>query len=45
MDKLNCINYFLERNILLSPDFFEKEVDIENFYDMVKIQKLLVHQA
>ena len=32
MDKLQCINYFVERNILVSPDFFDVE-DL-NFKDL-----------
>ena len=31
MDKLQIVNYCLERNILVSPNFFEKEINFEDF--------------
>jgi len=35
MDKLQTINYFIDRNILVSPDFLEKEIDVDDFFDKV----------
>src|SRR3989344_4480214 len=43
MDKLNIINYFLERGILLSPDFLDKiETDFNSnsFYEQLQKKTL-----